>query len=104
MQRSLQAELVANTPLVPGYGDDIVSHLTSANVVAEYEDIKNPPYLNACIKEVMHIHSTVGFGLPRVVPPGKTFVFEGHIFKEGSVVSVPSFTTNRSRVGGEDPT
>lgn len=92
-QRKLQAELDAHAPLE--LSDD-------SDMVINYQQVKGLPYLNACIKEIMRLHSTVGTGLPRVVPPGKAFTFGGETFKEGSVISVPSFTTNRASVWGPD--
>ncbi|CEL53497.1 hypothetical protein RSOLAG1IB_06351 [Rhizoctonia solani AG-1 IB] len=74
----------------------------SAYGLASFEQIKNLPYLNACIKEALRLHSTVGTGLPRVVPAGKTLTIAGETFNEGSVISVPSYTTNRSNVWGTD--
>ncbi|KAG8705238.1 hypothetical protein FRC11_009212, partial [Ceratobasidium sp. 423] len=68
----------------------------------EYEQIKNLPYLNACVKEALRIHSTIGTGLPRVVPTGRALAVAGQTFKAGSVISVPSYTTNRSSVWGSD--
>ncbi|CAE6466959.1 unnamed protein product [Rhizoctonia solani] len=93
-QRKLQEELDAHIPLDKSDGD--------SDIVAQYKDIKNLPYLNACIKEIHRLQSVVGTGLPRVVPPGKTFTFRGQTFKAGSVISVPSFTTNRSKIWGYD--
>ncbi|QRW23936.1 cytochrome P450 family protein [Rhizoctonia solani] len=55
------------------------------NDFASFEEIKNLPYLNACIKEAP-----------------VAFYFAGETFKEGSVISVPSYTTNRSNVWGSD--
>ncbi|KAF8676869.1 Cytochrome P450 monooxygenase [Rhizoctonia solani] len=75
----------------------------SAYGIASYEQVKNLPYLNACIKEALRLHSTVGGGLPRVVPPGKTMTVAGETFNEGSIISVPSYSTNRSDVWGADP-
>lgn len=72
------------------------------DVVVEYEQVKNLPYLNACLKEVMRWNTTVGIGLQRIVPPGKTFTFGGETFKPGSVISVPSLATNRSSAWGPD--
>ncbi|KAF8753476.1 Cytochrome P450 monooxygenase [Rhizoctonia solani] len=57
--------------------------------LASFEQVKNLPYLNACIKEALRLHSTVGGGLPRVVPPGKTMTVAGETFNEGSIISVP---------------
>ncbi|CAE6384333.1 unnamed protein product [Rhizoctonia solani] len=71
--------------------------------IVEYEQVKNLPYLNACVKEALRLYSTVGTGLPRVVPAGKTLTIAGETFNGGSVISVPSYSTNRSNVWGADP-
>ena len=70
---------------------------------SNYEQVKNLPYLNACIREALRLFSTVGAGLPRIVPPGKVLTVSGETFNEGSVISVPSYSTNRSSVWGSDP-
>ncbi|ELU42417.1 cytochrome P450 monooxygenase [Rhizoctonia solani AG-1 IA] len=106
IQQELQAELdkhiiyddshryeVKEGVAVPGY-----------DVVAWYDDIKGLPFLNACVKETLRIHSTIGIGLPRVVPPGKEIRIAGQTFKPGSVISVPSYTTNRASVWGSNAT
>ncbi|KDN34444.1 hypothetical protein RSAG8_12476, partial [Rhizoctonia solani AG-8 WAC10335] len=103
-QQKLQAELDQHVPydssVETGNKEGLVTPPYDA--VAQYDDIKNLPYLNACVKEALRIHSTVGTGLPRVVPPGKTATVSGQTFKAGSVISVPSYTTNRSSVWGND--
>ncbi|CCO28579.1 hypothetical protein BN14_02575 [Rhizoctonia solani AG-1 IB] len=75
----------------------------SAYDIASFEHVKNLPYLNACVKEALRLFSTVGTGLPRVVPAGKTLTIAGEVFNEGSVISIPSYSTNRSSVWGVDP-
>ncbi|KAG8723824.1 hypothetical protein FRC11_002293, partial [Ceratobasidium sp. 423] len=98
VQRELQAELDQHIPyhsfdetedrgglVIPPYG-----------AVVQYDHVKSLPYLNACVKEALRIHSTVGTGLPRIVPSGKSITVAGQTFKAGSVISVPSYTTNRS--------
>ncbi|QRW18329.1 cytochrome P450 family protein [Rhizoctonia solani] len=50
--------------------------------LASFEQVKNLPYLNACIKEAL---------------------LAGETFNEGSIISVPSYSTNRSNVWGTDP-
>ncbi|KAH7335758.1 isobutene-forming enzyme and benzoate 4-hydroxylase [Rhizoctonia solani] len=85
VQRRLRAELDQHVPYI-----------------AEYDDVKSLPYLNACVKEALRIHAPVATGLPRVVPPGKTITVAGETFKPGSVISVPSYSTNRSSVWGDD--
>ncbi|CAE6373511.1 unnamed protein product [Rhizoctonia solani] len=95
-QRKLQEELDAHIPLDQSELND------SSNVVPRYEDVKGLPYLGACIKETHRLQSVVGTGLPRMVPPGKTFTFRDQTFKAGSILSVPSYTTNRSKIWGHD--
>ncbi|CAE6412062.1 unnamed protein product [Rhizoctonia solani] len=106
VQRRLQAELDQH---VPFDSSDEPTGKTKRDLiippyesVAEYDDVKNLPYLNACVKEALRIHAPVATGLPRVVPPGKTVTLAGQTFKPGSVISVPSYSTNRSSVWGND--
>ncbi|CAE7189887.1 unnamed protein product [Rhizoctonia solani] len=103
IQQKLQAELDQHIPYNLPIGSDSEDPVIPPyDAIAQYEHIKNLPYLNACVKEALRIHSTVGTGLPRVVPPGKTITVSGQTFKAGSVISVPSYTTNRSSVWGID--
>jgi benzoate 4-monooxygenase len=39
-------------------------------MVATSDQVKLLPYLDACINEMLRIHSTSALGLPRVVPDG----------------------------------
>ncbi|CAE7146422.1 unnamed protein product [Rhizoctonia solani] len=96
IQKKLQAELDEHAPY-----EDSDSSSISDPVVA-YQAIKDLPYLNACLKETLRVHSTVGIGLPRVVPPGKSITLAGQTFKPGCIISVPTFVTNRASVWGQD--
>jgi hypothetical protein len=50
---------------------------TEDELVANAEQVKRLPYLDACINEGLRIHSTSALGLPRVVPEGECeFGFE----------------------------
>jgi len=62
--------------------------------VATYEQIKNLPYLDACIHEALRIHATSALGLPRVVPEGGLVVL-GRFIPAGTVVGVPTYTIHR---------
>lgn len=67
-----------------------------------YESVKKLKYLEACINESLRLHSTSSVGLPRLVPKGGMEVC-GKFFKEGTVLSVPSYTIHRDPdVWGED--
>ncbi|KAK0203125.1 cytochrome P450 monooxygenase [Desarmillaria ectypa] len=70
--------------------------------VATAAQVKNLPYLQAIINEGLRLYSTVGVGLPRVVPKGGMMIF-GNYFPAGTVISVPTYTIHRDpAVFGDD--
>jgi len=83
VQAKLQAEL-----------DEALATVDDA--VAPYDTVKDLPYLDAVINEGLRVHSTIGAGLPRIVPAGGLTVL-GERFKEGTWVSVPTYTTQRNK-------
>lgn len=106
-QRKLQAELdsvlkpVRTAP--PPTSQAGTPPLPPSDVAARFADIKNLPYLQACINEGLRLHSTSGIGLPRVIPPGSSLEVCGETFNEGTILSVPSYTVHHSKqVWGED--
>ncbi|PSR72287.1 hypothetical protein PHLCEN_2v11879 [Hermanssonia centrifuga] len=67
-----------------------------------YDQLKNLTYLQDAINEGLRLHSTVGVGLPRVVPEGGLTIL-GKTFAPGTIVSVPTYTVHRDKaVWGED--
>ena len=75
---------------------------TEDETVANGQQVKRLPYLDACINEALRIHSTSALGLPRVVPEGGLTIM-GQFFPEGTVLSVPSYSIHRDpTVWGED--
>jgi benzoate 4-monooxygenase len=89
VQQKLQAELDANLG-------------TEDLLVSTNDQVKHLPYLEAVINEALRIHSTSAIGLPRIVPAGGMTI-EGTEYKEGAVLSVPSFTIHRdTEVWGDD--
>lgn len=67
-----------------------------------YDRLKNLPYLQDVINEGLRLFSTVGIGLPRVVPESGLTIL-GHTFAPGSIVSVPMYTLHRDKaIWGED--
>lgn len=88
MQKKLQAELDSALGLEEG--------------VIQYESVKKLEYLDACINEGLRLLSTSSMGLPRVIGKGGLEVC-GKYFKEGTILSVPSYTIHRdTEVWGED--
>jgi benzoate 4-monooxygenase len=70
--------------------------------VASFADCKDLPYLEAVIYEVLRLRTVTSMGLPRVVGKGGATVC-GMPFKEGTVLSVPTYTTHRdTRIWGDN--
>jgi benzoate 4-monooxygenase len=72
--------------------------------VPDFESVRNLPYLEAVINEVLRIHATSGIGLPRQIPAGSPgIVLQGHHFPAGTVLSVPTYTMHHSKkIWGDD--
>lgn len=88
MQAKLQKELdeaFGNPSAVAANDDDD----GQPNLV-KYERIKNLTYLQDVVNEGLRLFSTIGLGLPRVVPDGGLTVL-GHTLAPGTVVSVPTY-------------
>ncbi|CEL62204.1 hypothetical protein RSOLAG1IB_10286 [Rhizoctonia solani AG-1 IB] len=104
IRKKLQAELDQHVPckVSEELKNKEVLEFSLSDTVVHYEDVKNLPYLNACLKEALRIQSPVATGLPRVVPPGKTITISGQTFTEGCVISVPLYTINHSGIWGND--
>ena len=71
-------------------------------VITTYDQVKNITYLQDVINEAMRLYSTIGIGLPRVVPEtGLTIA--GQTFVAGTEVSCPTYTIHRLKsVWGAD--
>ncbi|KAG8737497.1 hypothetical protein FRC12_017143 [Ceratobasidium sp. 428] len=107
VQRKLQAELDSVLPSCrsphPPTNQAGSPPSPSSSVIAKLSDIKTLPYLQACVNEGLRLHSTSGLGLPRVIPPGVTLEACGETFKEGAILSVPTYSIHRDEIWGEDP-
>lgn len=80
----------------PGTDSADETHITT------FDEIKNVEYLQDVINEGLRLHSTIGFGLPRVVPEGGMTIL-GQPFSAGTVVSCPIYTLHRLKsVWGDD--
>ena len=70
--------------------------------VPTHEETQQLPFLQACIKETLRVHTPVAFGLPRVAPKGGVTVLGRH-FDEGVILSVnPWVIHQRPDIFGND--
>ena len=82
--------------------DDAFPDGLSADEIAKFTQVQDLPYLNAVINESMRYRPTSAMGLPRVVPEGGAEV-SGRCFKEGTVLSVPSYSIHHNPIAFDDP-
>lgn len=64
--------------------------------VVAYADAQQLPYLQACIKEALRVHSPIAIGLPRVAPEPAGLEIGGRHFPPGTVLSVSSWVVHLS--------
>ncbi|KAJ9133804.1 Cytochrome P450 [Pleurostoma richardsiae] len=71
--------------------------------IPRYDDVKDLPYLRACIDEALRLRPSIEGGLPRLVPPEGMRV-DGMWLEGGTTVSVSTHTVHRdSTIFHEDP-
>lgn len=88
---------LANPYVIKKLQAELDQALPEMDVVPQFSQVKDLPYLDAVIKETMRIHSTSSLGLPRVIPPGPGITLNGHHFPQGVVLSVPAYTIHHSK-------
>jgi Cytochrome P450 len=117
-ERISEQDVIANAVVNLGAGSDTVSSVMQAFLyhmihdaemlemlrteldgaglpgVPTYEETRELPVLQACIKEALRFHPAVGFGLPRIAPPEGVTVC-GRYFKSGTILSVNSWAVHR---------
>lgn len=71
--------------------------------VVSYADAQQLPYLQACVKEALRIHSPIAMGLPRVAPAPAGLEIGGRHFAPGTVLSINPWVVHLSTdVWGDD--
>jgi cytochrome P450 len=62
----------------------------------KYSEVRNLPYLNACVQEGIRMHPPFALPFERVVPKGGVTVL-GHFLPEGTVVGGSPYVVNRHK-------
>lgn len=79
-----------------------VAGVRSEDRVVGFEAVRELPYLQACIKEALRIHTPIPMALPRPAPK-EGLEIGGRCFPEGITVSASPWVLHRSRaLWGED--
>ncbi|KAL2679188.1 hypothetical protein Neosp_009951 [[Neocosmospora] mangrovei] len=82
--------------------DELKEALDDDNPVASYGQVKNLPYLRACLDESLRLLPPVSFGLNRKTGPGGLTI-DGQWIDEGITVGVPAYTAHRNPELFPDP-
>ncbi|KAI0696280.1 cytochrome P450 monooxygenase pc-bph [Cytidiella melzeri] len=103
LTRNQEAQKKLQRELDDALGPPTADSLEDADfTTGSYDQLKNLPYLQDAINEGLRLYSTVGIGLPRVVPEDGLTIC-GEVFAPGTVVSVPTYTLHRDKsIWGDD--
>lgn len=76
--------------------------LSNGSSPCAWNEVRNLPYLDACIKEAVRMHPPFGLPFERVVPAGGVTIC-GQRFEEGTVLGMNAWVANRHKpTFGED--
>lgn len=79
-----------------------IAPIDNSDRVLPFSEVRELPYLNACIKEALRIHTPIPMPLPRLAPKGGIEI-GGRCFPEGITVSGSPWVLHRSTaLWGED--
>ncbi|KAL0465452.1 benzoate 4-monooxygenase [Neurospora intermedia] len=78
---------------------ELDAHIPPEVDVPTYDMVKDLPYLEAVINEVLRFHSTSGIGLPRQIPhdAAQGVHIQGYYLPPGTVLSVPTYSIHHSK-------
>jgi len=70
--------------------------ISSGTSVTDHDQVKDLPYLHACLDGSLRFRPPQAQGLPRIMSEEKGAVVQGYHLKPETVVSVPTFTIHRN--------
>ncbi|KAK3501419.1 putative benzoate 4-monooxygenase cytochrome P450 [Neurospora crassa] len=78
---------------------ELDAHIPPEVDVPTYDMVKDLPYLEAVINEILRFHSTSGIGLPRQIPhdAAQGVHIQGYYLPPGTVLSVPTYSIHHSK-------
>lgn len=94
-----------NLLVYPQTLERLYEELRAANVstpVPIYNEVRNLPYLDACVQEGIRMHPPFALPFERIVPKGGIEIL-GHFIPEGTAVGASPYVINRHKnTFGED--
>ncbi|KAM0420484.1 hypothetical protein ACHAPT_011779 [Fusarium lateritium] len=82
--------------------DELTKNLEGDSPVASYGQVKNLPYLRACLDESLRLLPPVSFGLNRKTVTGGITI-DGQWIDEGTTIGAPAYTAHRNPELFPDP-
>lgn len=99
----LDGERKAPGTIIPRLHAELDAAIPADASIAQFEHVKNLPFLRRCIDEAMRLHSTSAIGLPRIVTSPQGIGYGEKVYDAGTVLSVPSYTIHHdASVWGAD--
>ncbi len=86
--------LIKNPHAMATLRDEVALAMSAQDGIAKYVNVKNLPYLKACLDESLRLSPPVSFGLVRRTPLGGMRIVGNHV-AGNTVVSVPAYVAHR---------
>lgn len=86
--------LIKNNDVLRKLREELRQALGEEVLIPEYDQVKDLPYLKACIDEGLRLRPPLSLGLPRKT--AEETVIAGHVIKAGVTVSVPTWSLHRN--------
>lgn len=71
--------------------------------VPSYDQVKDLPYLRACLDETLRLNPPISYGPPRLVIDPKGIDIATEHFRVGTTISIPTYTIQRNSKTFQDP-
>lgn len=91
---NLLYSLIKNPKVMQNLRTELDGALSKEDNIPPYDQVKDLPYLRACIDEALRLRPPLSLGLPRKVV--EDTVIAGHAVKGGTTVSVPTWSLHHN--------
>lgn len=100
---SLVYEVARHPEVQSKLHEELDRFLDPTTDIADFDTVKDLPYLKSCLNENLRLNPPIPYGPPRVVVDPRGAVIAGHHILPGTTISVPTYSVHRRADVFADP-